>query len=153
MASAWIENGPISLPPRSLAYGAGLAVLLFAAAGMGLGLEASVRRAAGPDAGSGGNPQANDDALIAKPIVELAPRTAAPEAAKNDTADADDEDAKSEALAEKTAAAQAIQARAANGGANIDDVLTSPTERPPPPTRAPADESAPGAPVKTDVPF
>jgi len=153
MANAWTENGPISLPPRSMAYGAGLAVVLFAAVGMGLGLEAAVRRSAGPDVDAAANAGPKDDALIAKPIVDLTPPAAAPEAAKNDEAASDDEDAKSEALAEKTAEAQAIQAKASKIGGNIDDVLASPTERPPAPVKGPSDEAPPGAPVKTDVPF
>src|SRR5437763_1373629 len=121
MARAWIENGPVSLPPRSIAYGAGLAVVLFAAAGMGLGLEASARRASGPGVDSAPNPGAKDDALIAKPIVDLTPPAAAPAAAKNDEADSDDEGADSEAQAAKTAEAQAIQAKASKAGGDIDD--------------------------------
>jgi hypothetical protein len=153
MANAWTENGPISLPPRSMAYGAGLAVVLFAALGMGLGLEAAVRRGAGPDLDTAADTGPKDDALIAKPIVDMTPPAAAPAAAKNADDESDDEDAKSEALAEKTAEAQAIQAKASRAGANIDDVLASPTERPPAPVKTPTDEAPPGAPVKTDVPF
>ena len=49
MASAWTENGPISLPSRPLAYGAGLAVVLFAVLGVGAGFEAAFHRSAGPE--------------------------------------------------------------------------------------------------------
>jgi hypothetical protein len=154
MASAWIENGPISLPSRSLAYGAGIAVAVFAIVGAGLGFQASIRRAAAPDLDSAANPGAvKDDALLAKPIVDLTPPAAAPETANNDTSDADDEAAKAEALAAKTAEAQAIQAKASKAGGNIDDVLASPSEKPPAPVKGPADEAPPGTPVKTDVPF
>ena len=52
MASAWTQNGPISLPSRTLAYGAGLAVVLFAALGATAGYEAAFRRSAGPELGA-----------------------------------------------------------------------------------------------------
>jgi hypothetical protein len=151
MASAWTENGPISLPSRLLAYSAGLAVMLFAVLGAGAGFEAAFRRNAGPELEAASGPGAKDDAQIAKPIVDLAPPTPAPEAAK---ADADKPDAdKADALAAQTAAAQAIQAKPANAGGDIDEVLTSPTEKPPATQGKGADEAPPGAPVKSDVPF
>src|SRR5258708_3415773 len=140
MASAWIENGPISLPPRSLAYGAGLALALLAVVGVGLGLRAAWRGADAPDLG-GAAQTADADTLTAKPIVELPPPVTAPDAA---TADA---------LPQQTAAAQAVQAKAAKPSGNIDDILTSASEKPPAPARPPADEAPPGAPVKSDVPF
>ena len=84
--------------------------------------------------------------------MDLAPPTAAPDDKKADADDSDDDTDKSDALAAKTAAAQAIQAKPANPGGDIDDVLASPTEKPPTPTKAP-DESPPGTPVKSDVPF
>ena len=154
MASAWTQNGPISLPSRPLAYGAGFAVLLFAVLGVGLGFEAALRKSSAlePDAGAG--PAAGkDDALIAKPIVDLAPSAAKPDEAKTDTDAADDQAADADALAAQTAAAQAIQAKSSKSGGDIDDVLASPTEKPPATTKAPADEAPPGTPVKTDVPF
>jgi hypothetical protein len=153
MASAWTENGPISLPSRSLAYGAGLAVVLFAILGVGAGFEAAFRRSAEPGLGAASDAGAKDDALTAKPIVDLAPPTPAPEAAKDDADDADADQAKADALAAQTAAAQAIQAKPANGVGNIDEVLTSPTEKPPATASKGADEAPPGTPVKSDVPF
>lgn len=153
MASAWIENGPISLPSRSLAYTAGLAVVLFAVLGVGAGFEAAFRRSAEPGLGAAADTGAKDDALTAKPIVDLAPPAPAPEAAKDDADDTDADQAKADALAAQTAAAQAIQAKPANGGGNIDEVLTSPTEKPPAAASKGADEAPPGAPVKSDVPF
>lgn len=153
MASAWTENGPISLPSRPLAYGAGLAVVLFAVLGVGAGFEAAARRSAGPELDAASGAGAKDDALIAKPIVDLAPPAPPPEAAKDESDNADADAAKADDLAAQTAAAQAIQAKPANSGGNIDEVLTSPTEKPPSTTAKGADEAPPGAPVKSDVPF
>jgi hypothetical protein len=149
LTRTWTDNGPVALPSRTLAYGAGLLVLVFALGGAGLGFQAAFRRNAAPglDAAPG---QRADDALIARPIVDLAPPTAAPPEQK---ASDDDDDAKADALAAQTAAAQAIQAKTSAAGGNIDDVLASPTEKPLAPTKGPADEAPPGTPVKTDVPF
>jgi hypothetical protein len=152
MASAWTENGPISLPSRAIAYGAGLVVVLFALLGVGAGFEAASRRGGGPELDAASGAGAKDDALIAKPIVDLAPPAPAPEANKDDSDDSD-ADAKADALAAQTAAAQAIQAKPANAAGNIDEVLTSPTEKPPATPAKGADEAPPGAPVKSDVPF
>jgi hypothetical protein len=151
MASSWIENGPVSLPPRALAYGAGVLVLGLAIVGAGLGFDAAWRKpgAQGPSVAEPAN-RVGD--LVAKPIVEIVPPTPAPEAAKDDDDTANDA-AKAEALAAQTAAAQALQAKPAGKG-DIDDILTSPTEKPPQTVKAPTDEAPPtAAPVKTDVPF
>jgi hypothetical protein len=99
-------------------------------------------------AGAGG---IHDDALTARPIVDLAPPTAAPTEGKDDGGD--DEADKADALAAQTAAAQAIQAKPSASGGNIDDVLASPTEKPPSGAKGGADEAPPGTPVKSDVPF
>ena len=151
MASAWTENGPISLPSRPLVYGAGAAILIFAVAGIGMGFQASFRRGAAPDAAAAGGAAGKDDTIAARPIVDLAPPTAAPDS--DQANDSDDEDAKADALAAQTAEAQAIQAKPAAGAGDIDSVMASPTEKPPAPTKAPADETPPGTPVKSDVPF
>ncbi|HEY1926684.1 MAG TPA: hypothetical protein VGG92_04400 [Caulobacteraceae bacterium] len=149
MADSWIENGPVSLPPRALAYGAGAIVLVLAVVGGGLGFDAAWRRQAGPELNATGPANQPGD-LVAKPIVEIAPPAPAPEESKDeDTADdqANDE-AKADAL---TAAAQANQGKDAKG--DIDQIMTSPTEKPPAPVKAPP-EAPPGtAPVKSDVPF
>ncbi len=153
MASAWVGNGPIALPSRGLAYGAGVAVVLFAMLGVGLGFQAAWRKSAAPDLDAASSAGAGkDDALTARPIVDLAPPAAAPDTAKDD-AEADNEADKADALAAQTAAAQAIQAKAAKDGGSIDDVLTSPTEKPPTVAKGGADEAPPGVPVKSDVPF
>ncbi len=151
MIRTWIDNGPVALPSRTLAYGAGVMVLVFAIAGGGLGFQAAFHRIAAPGPGAPGGQKAGaDDAQIARPIVDLAPPSAAPPEQK--AAD-DDDDAKADALAAQTAAAQAIQAKTSAAGGNIDDVLASPSEKPPAPAKAPADEAPPGTPVKSDVPF
>jgi hypothetical protein len=153
MASAWTENGPISLPSRALAYGAGLVVVVFAVLGVGAGFEAAVRRGSEPGLEAAAAAGAKDDAAIAKPIVDLAPPAPAAEAANDDSKDADADATKADDLAAQTAAAQAIQAKPASAGGDIDQVLTSPTEKPPAPAPKGADEAPPGAPVKSDVPF
>jgi hypothetical protein len=151
MASSWVENGPVSLPPRALAYGAGAVVLSLAIAGAGLGFDAAWRRQGGAETGAV-EPANRVGDLTAKPIVEIAPPTPAPEASKDDDDKANDQ-AKADALAAQTAAAQALQAKSAAKG-DIDDILTSPTEKPPQPVKTPTDEAPPtAAPVKTDVPF
>ena len=39
MAGIWRDNGPISLPSRPLAYGAGLLVVVLAVLGVGIGFD------------------------------------------------------------------------------------------------------------------
>jgi len=156
MVNAWIDNGPVSLPPRSLAYGAGALMVALAIAGVALGLRAAWREAGAPDLGGGGAEAASgDDTLTAKPIVDLPAPVAAPEPAKDADKDAADADAKAkaDAIAAKTAAAQAIQAKPSNPAGNIDDILTSSSEKPPAAAKPAADEAPPNAPVKSDVPF
>jgi len=153
MARAWTENGPVSLPSRALAYGAGLLVVVFALLGVGAGFEAAFHRSVEPGLGADSGSGTRDDALTAKPIVDLAPPAPPPEAAKDDSDSSDADAAKADALAAQTAAAQAIQAKPAKSGGDIDEVLASPTEKPPGTTANGAEEAPPGAPVKSDVPF
>jgi hypothetical protein len=157
MANAWTPNGPVSSPPRALAYFAGFVLVVLAVAGVGLGLRAAWRQAGAPSIGGGvAEASSDDDTLTAKPIVDLPPPVAPPEAAK----DADnavnnaDEDSKADAIAAKTAAAQAIQSKPAKPGGDIDDILASTSEKPPSAAKPSADEAPPpGPPVKSDVPF
>jgi hypothetical protein len=151
MAGAWTENGPISLPSRPLAYTAGAAILIFALAGVGMGFQASFRRGPAPDAATSAGLAGKDDTIPARPIVDLAAPTSTPEADKADNSD--DEDAKAAVLAAQTAQAQAIQAKPAAGAGDIDTVMASPTEKPAVAAKAPTDETPPGTPVKSDVPF
>ncbi|MBA3812097.1 MAG: hypothetical protein H0X27_10755, partial [Caulobacteraceae bacterium] len=125
-------------------------------AGIALGLRAAWREAGAPDLATGhAQSVAGDDALIAKPIVEPPPPVADAEPAKDeDKADATTDKAKSETLAAQTAAAQAIQAKPSQPAGDIDQILTSASEKPPPPAKPAADETPPpGPPVKSDVPF
>jgi len=156
MASAWIENGPVSLPPRSLAYGAGFALVLLAAAGVGLGMRAAWRDMGAPGAGGDQTDKVDgSDTLIARPIVELPSPVVGPDDAKN-SVEADAKaaaDAKADALAAKTAAAQAVQSKTSKSEADIDDIMTSASEKPLAPAKPATDEAPPTAPVKSDVPF
>ena len=153
MASSWTENGPIALPPRPLALGMGAALVLLAFVGVGLGVRAAWKDTGAPDLGGSAADSADSaDTLTAKPIVEL---PAAPPAANTaDNAVADESD-NSDAIQEKTAEAQQVQSNAAKSGADIDQILASPTEKPTAPGKTGAAEAPPppGPPVKSDVPF
>ncbi len=154
MTNAWTENGPVSLPPRSLAYGAGALLVVLAIAGVALGLRAAWREAGAPDLGAPAASASGDDTLTAKPIVDLPPPVAAAEPAKDETKpDQAADRTKADAIAAKTAAAQEIQAQPSKPAGNIDDILTSASEKPATAAKPAADEAPPGAPVKTDVPF
>jgi hypothetical protein len=150
MASAWIQNGPVSLPPRSLAFGAGAALCLLAFVGVGLGLRAAWRETGLPDlSGAASSAVSDADVITAKPVVDLpaATNTDVNAASNSDADDKGDKD-----IAEKTAEAQQVQAKSSQPAGDIDQILTSPTEKPtaPKPT---TDEAPPAPPVKSDVPF
>ena len=121
-----------------------------------MGIRAAFRDGGAPDLGGLSDSAANSGTLVATPIVQAPPPVAAPDdsadADKQDAADA--EQAKADALATKAAMAQEIQAKPSKPGGDIDDILASPSERPPAPVKPTTDEAPPsGAPVKTDVPF
>ncbi len=153
--AAWIADGPVSLPPRGLTYAAALAIVLMGAAGVGLGFQAAQRQAGAPDARADSSAAADDTTMTAKPIVELpAPVTAPePDQAAKDAADdaATDQAVANNSISAKSAAAQAVQSDTAKPAGDIDEILTSKTEKPPPAVKPPADEAPP--PVKSDVPF
>ena len=150
MTQAWTPDGPISLPPRALAYGAGAAIAAMAVVGIGLGFNASLRQSGAPGLADPGQNVSADGTLIAKPIVELPPPvTAANEAGAENTA-VNAADAEGDKIDAQTAAAQAVQSKPSKAAGDIDQILTSPTEKPPAPIKAPADEAPP---VKSDVPF
>ena len=157
MANAWIGNGPVSLPPRSLAYTAGVLIVAMAVAGVGMGFRAAWRAPSEPGSALDSDRNATADGeLTAHPIVEMpAPVTAAaPDKADDAAADAaTDAAVANETIASKAAAAQAVQSKPSSPSGNIDDILTSPQEKPPAPMKSPADEAPPTAPVKSDVPF
>jgi hypothetical protein len=150
---AWIENSPVSLPSKPLVIFVG--VILFAAAvgGAGLGVRA-VWRSPGAATSGSGDESLDAQAIAARPIVELPPPPqAAPVAAVAAPPKKVDDQDDSNAIAAKTAAAQAVQANPAKKASDIDDILTSSSEKPQPPAKPTTDESAPGAPAKSDVPF
>lgn len=155
MASGWMEHGPVSVPPRSLAYGVGAALVLMAFVGVGMGLRAAWRESGAPDlAGAAADSGDTADTLVAKPIVDLPPAPAASNAAENQTVDEAAASNKADAIEERTAEAQQVQATTSKSGPDIDQILTSPTERPTAPAKSGANEAAPpGPPVKSDVPF
>lgn len=148
MPNSWTAHQPIALPPRSLAYAAAALLGALVVFGLASGFLATLRQASAPGVGGDSSAQtAADGTLIAKPIVEIqAPTAAEPADAQADKADAS---ADAQDIASQAAAAQAVQAKPSKAGGNIDDILTSPTEKPPAPVKAP-DEAPP---VKTDVPF
>ncbi len=152
MTSGWIENGPVSLPPRTIAYGAGAALVILALVGLGVGWQAASRPASGPT--DAGVTTANDaNTLNATPLVDLTPtQTAKPAEASSSESD-DAASAKADDLAAQTAKAQALQAKPTGAPGDIDQIMTSASEKPPTPTKPSAVEAPPNAPVKSDVPF
>jgi hypothetical protein len=153
MVSAWTGNGPVSVPPRSLAFGVGGALVLLAFVGVGLGLRAAWRESGAPDIGGATSASVGDaDTMIAKPIVVLPTPAAATNAADNTASEAADNTA--DAIDVKTAEAQRIQSATAKSNPDIDQILASPSEKPTTPSKQGGDEAAPpGPPVKSDVPF
>ena len=151
--STWTGDGPVSIPPPRLAYTAGALVVVLALVGVGLGFRAAWRQPAEPGLGDSASASAGDDALTARPIVELPPPVTAPEPAKEEAkADTNTvQEDKAKQLAAQTAAAQAIQAKPSKPSQDIDDILTSASEKPPALVKPPADEAPP--PEKSDVPF
>ena len=152
MVSVWTGQEPVSTPPKNLAYGAGALLIVLAFVGVGLGYKASLR---GGGSDSSGEIASADDsgALIAKPIVTLPAAPAASNTADNTADEADNSD-KGTAIEVKTAEAQRVQAATAKSGPDIDQILTSPSEKPTAPAKGAGDEAAPpGPPVKSDVPF
>lgn len=153
---AWVEDGPVSTPPRSLAYLVAGIMVITAGVAAALGFQATLRDGA-PSLFSGrGGAHETQQTIEARPIVQLpvAPPPAAVKAASNAVADEADK-GDSNSLAAQTAAAQQIQAKPSKPAGNIDDILTSPSERPQAPAKPGADETPPGAPdpAKSEVPF
>jgi hypothetical protein len=149
---AWIDHGPVSIPSNTVVGLVALAISVAALGGLGFGVKASWRDNNRPAQGSV-DTQATGQAIIAQPIVEL-PQPQAPPveanaaAAINSAKEVDD----SAEIAAKTAAAQAVQSKPAQSATNIDDILTSPSEKPQAPAKPSTDEAPPTAP-KSDVPF
>ena len=152
VAYGWTQNGPVALPPRAMAYGVGALLIAMALVGLTLGYRAAQRQTAAPGLDDVAS-SVSDGVLIARPIVELPPPVAAAPA-PDDAAKAAADKAKADDIATKAAAAQAVQTKPSKGAGDIDEILASPTEKPPAPAKATADEAPPpGPPVKSDVPF
>jgi hypothetical protein len=153
---AWIDNGPVSLPSGPTLAFAAVLIGAAAVAGVGLGFSAGWRGGEQRVAGAIDPNQDIDQAADAKPLVTLVEPTApaAANVAAANTVEAkknDDDSDDSNQIAAQTAAVQAVQSKPADDPKNIDDLLTSPTERPQAPAKPTTDEQAP--PAKTDVPF
>jgi hypothetical protein len=157
MANAWSGDSPVSLPPRSLVYVAGAFIAAMAIVGVVAGFRAAWRAPSEPgSAAESARGSTADGELVAHPIVEMPPPVAAPAADKSDDAAADaatDAKVASESIAGKAAAAQALQSKPSSPAGNIDDILTSPQEKPPAAVKSTTGEAPPNAPVKSDVPF
>ncbi|HEV2365152.1 MAG TPA: hypothetical protein VGS12_13250 [Caulobacteraceae bacterium] len=152
MAESWRDHGPVSTPPRSWVWAAAATLVFLALAGMGMGLKAAWRQSFAPDVDETQS-SVGANAIAAKPIVQLPPPVTAPVANEAQNAAAANAEADtSKQLEAQTDAAQAVQAKAAASG-NIDDIETSPAEKPPPPGPTPTVEAPPAAPTKSDVPF
>ena len=147
--ASWTEDGPVALPPKPLAMGVGAALILLACVGVGLGIRAAWKQNGAPELGATAASSDSADTLIAKPIVDLPAPT--PANAVNEVVA--DKDQNADVIDEKTAEAQKIQATPSQSGGDIDQILASPTEKPPPPAKPTAEEAPPGPPVKSDVPF
>jgi len=154
MASAWTGDGPVTVPPRGLAYGIGGAMVLLAFVGAGMGLRAAWKDTGAPDLGGAAASSADSaDTLTAKPIVELPAAANVAANTADNTSDASDDTSAAD-LQAKTAEAQQVQSTASKQGGDIDKILASPAEKPPAPTKPTTDEAPPaGPPVKSDVPF
>ena len=154
MTNAWIENGPVSLPPRSVVVGAAVFLVLAAVAGVGVGLRAGWRDGRATSYADGSAKPTADDALTAHPIVEIAPPKAPTQELTPDEKKAQEEAeaaAKAREIAARQAAAQALQSSPDRHAGNIDDILTSASEKPPAPVKPPSDAAE--TPPAGDVPF
>jgi hypothetical protein len=155
---SWIESGPVSTPSRSTVTFVAVALAAVAVFGAGYGLH-EVWRAGGPATAGAGDASQDAQAIAARPLVDLTaveqkpPPAANAAPAANAVSEKDESDEEANSIAEKTAAAQAVQSKPAQQPGDIDQILTSPSERPQAPAKPSTDEGAPGSPSKSDVPF
>jgi len=148
---SWTEHGPVTLPPRPVAYFAGALLVAAALIGVGMGFRASWRN--GDHYASSSDQSAGVDAAVpARPLVEL-PALPQQEAAANTASNSTDsqDQADDNSIDAQTAAVQAVQSKPSESNANIDDMLASKSEKPQAPAKPSTDENAP--PGKSDVPF
>src|SRR5579859_5430650 len=98
MSSEWTQNGPVSLPPNAVAYGAGLMVLVVALAGLAFGFKTGLHSSQPGAADASARVAADGSTEEARPIVVLPPPVTAPVAAtaapKKDAADSSTDDSK-----------------------------------------------------------
>ncbi|HEY2708253.1 MAG TPA: hypothetical protein VGI95_09380 [Caulobacteraceae bacterium] len=153
---AWIHNGPVSVPPTPVVGFVAFLIGVTAIGAVTMGVRASWRDVSKPAAGDI-DTQSSSQAIGAQPIVELPQPLQKTPVAANTIAAATNSAAKvaddSEDIAAKAAAAQAVQSKPSQTGGNIDDILTSSTEKPQAPAKPSTDEAPPQAPPKSDVPF
>lgn len=152
MTRSWIENGAISLPPRTIAYGVGVALAVMALVGLGVGWQAASRPASGLET-AGVTTASDANTMTATPLVDLTPTQTAKPAETSSSDSGDAAAAKADDLAAQTAKAQALQAKPNGTPGDIDAIMTSASEKPPSPTKPSAVEAPPNGPVKSDVPF
>jgi hypothetical protein len=152
---------PVSTPPRWVVSAVAVAILFCAGGGVFLGFKASLRENAGHGAPVGlDDAQGVDQAVVAKPIVDIPAQAIPTPAAANTLASAsnttarddDDNDDSTNDIAVRTAAVQHVQSTPAQSAQDIDTILASPTERPQAPAK-PSTDDQPPPPPKTDVPF
>jgi hypothetical protein len=155
---SWSETGPVSTPPRATVALVAFVLVGAAVFGVGFGMH-SVWRVGG-DAAAGSGDESRDAAAVgARPLVDI-PAVEQPPVAANaaapaaNTAAKDEDEDEANSIAEKTAAAQAVQSKTAQQPTDIDQMMASPTEKPQPPAKPSTDESAPGGPASnSSVPF
>ena len=153
---SWSESGPVSTPPRSTVTFVAAALAAVAVVGAGFGVHA-VWRAGGPASAGSGDQGQDAQAISAKPLVDIPaveqpPVTTNAAPAANATSAKDEDEAEANSIAAKTAAAQAVQSKPADQPTDIDQMMTSPSEKPQAPAKPNTDEGAPGAPTNS-VPF
>jgi hypothetical protein len=152
---SWIENGPVALPSRGVVGLAATAILIAAVGGAGIGFRSGWRDGSKSAAAGEDVTDVSAQAIAAKPLVELPPPVAPPasNAAPASNAMAAKDEGDDNDIDAKEAQAQAVQAKPSQSMGDVDQILTSPSEKPQAPVKPPADESAPAAPGKSDVPF
>jgi hypothetical protein len=151
MDSSWTHNGPVSLPPRSVAYGAAALLLAARIGGLGFGFKTGLKSSQPGAADASARVAADGSADEAKPIVVLPPPVTAPAVAAATAAPKTDDDAdQAKEAAAQAAAAQQVQGKGGKSGQDVDDILTSSSEKPPAPAK-PSNDEAP--PTRSDVPY
>jgi hypothetical protein len=155
---SWSETGPVSTPPRGTVTFIALLLVVVAVFGVGFGMR-SVWRVGGETAAGAGDESQDAAAASARPLVDI-PAVEQPPVATNaaapaaNTAAKDEDEDEANSIAEKTAAAQAVQSKTAEQPTDIDQMMASPSEKPQSAAKPSTDESAPGGPASnSSVPF